>query len=145
MTATERLRRRIEVERNIHWWGYDYKVTPRFVLETLGNGRRLLWVQPLNTRPNYYVIRVDSSWVGDEMYEHIEEVYDAIEDQYGEKEQEREFLAEDLREKGIEPTGENTDLDGNEDRLGWPVLSLDSGCAWSDEELPKLKRKRAAR
>lgn len=33
----------------------------------------------------------------------------------------------------IEPTAENTDLAGNEDRLDWPVLSLDSGYAWGRE------------
>lgn len=118
--------------RTVEWWGYKSEVTPAIVDAHLGNGRRLLRVQPLNTRPNYYLIRVDSKWDcgSDEFYDLLEDIYEAIEDEYGEKERERECLAEDLREQGIEPTGDNTDLAGNEDRLDWPVLSLDSGCTW---------------
>lgn len=134
--ATDRLRRKIEIERTVYWWGRTYRVTPRFVAAKLGNGKRLLWFQPLNTRPDYYVVRVDSSWVGDKMYDRIYEVIDAIEEEYSEKEREREYLEEDLVAQGIEPTGDNTDLAGNEDRLGWPVLSLDSGYGWGEEDWP---------
>jgi len=116
--------------RQIRHWGTTYTVTPAVVDVKLGNGRQLLAVTPLNTRPNYYLIRVSSAWIGDKIHDHLDEIYDAIIDQYGEKEREREYLIEDLRERGIEPTAANTDLAGNEDRLDWPVLSLDSGCAW---------------
>lgn len=115
-------------------WGRDYDVTPAVFGGYLGNGRQLLWVQPLCTRPNYYLIRIDSSWRvddSDEWYDRFEEVIDALEEEFSEKEREREYLADDLRAKGIEPDGWNTDLAGNEDRLGFPVLSLDCGCAWN--------------
>ncbi len=125
-------------ERTVHFWGYDYQVTPATATGHLGDGRQLLWFEPMNTRPNYYLIRIDSSWgEGDEddedfedMCDHIDEIVDALADEFSEMEREREYLEDDLREQGIEPDGYDTDLAGNEDRLGWPVLSLDSGYSW---------------
>lgn len=123
---------RFKKTRTVEWWGGKYQVTPVIVEQHLGNGRRLLRFQPLNTRPDYYLIRIDSAWDcgADEFYDRLEEIIEAIEDEYSEKEREREYLEEDLRAQGIEPTGDNTDLAGNEDRLGWPVLSLDAGYSW---------------
>ena len=37
---TESLRAAIEVEHNVHFWGYDYKVTPRLVDQVFGDGKR---------------------------------------------------------------------------------------------------------
>lgn len=137
MTKTEvapRIPRRFTRPRKVHFWGYDYTVTPAVAKRHLGDGRQLLWLQPLNTRPDYYIIRIDSSWAVDDSDEWLdrleEEILEALIDEFSEKEQEREFLAEDLLAQGIEPNGDNTDLAGNEDRLGFPVLSLDSGYAW---------------
>lgn len=128
-------------KRRVRHWGNEYDVTPAVVRQHMGNGRLLLALQPLNTRPNYYLIRVDSTFFDDEdtddFLDRIDEVKDMIADEYGDKESERELLADDLRAQGIEPDASNTDLAGNEDRLGWPVLSLDSGCGWW--EVARLK------
>lgn len=149
MTATE-LRAIIEKPYTTRFWGRECRCEPKFVTKKLGNGKLLLAVQPLNTRPNYYVIRVSDKWQGkmntDDWSDYVEEVvYEAIIDEYSEKERERECLAEDLRAAGIEPNGSNTDLAGNEDRLDWPVMSLDSGGAWFEYELPKTRKKRKAK
>lgn len=119
--------------RKVTFWGEEYTITPAVVSGHLGDGKTLLMVQPLNTRPNYYLIRVDSAWSTKDGYDHdhIDEATDVIDDEFGEMEHERERLADDLREQGITPNGDNTDLAGNEDRLDWPVLSLDSGCCWN--------------
>ena len=121
-------------KRTVHFWGSDYKVKPAAVVGFHGDGRLLLGFQCLNTRPDYYLVRVDSAFFSDDDDEDgcdkIEEVVELIEEEYSEKEREREYLADDLRAKGIEPTADNTDLAGNEDRLGWPALSLDSGYHW---------------
>jgi hypothetical protein len=134
--------RRFTKTHKVHWWGGDYQVTPAVCDEAVGDGCTLLYVQCLNTRPYYYLIRVDSSWGSDgrDEYDDIEEVLETLEDCFGEKERERENLADDLREQGIEPDGDNTDLAGNEDRLGWPVLSLDSGYTWGVVARQKSKR-----
>lgn len=126
--------RRFTCQQKAYHWGYYYDVTPAVAKGHLGDGRQLLMVQSLNTRPNYYLIRIDSSWSvdnSDEWRDRMDsEVYEMLIDEFSEKEREREFLAEDLIAAGIEPTAENTDLDGNEDRLGFPVLNLDCGHAW---------------
>lgn len=137
-TALPAIPKKFTRHREVHWWGRDYKVKPAVVNTHLGDGKLLLWFSPLNTRPDYYLIRVDSTFFGEPGseadYDNVADVIEAIAEEYGEKEREREHLAEDLREQGIEPTGENTDLAGNEGRLGWPVLSLDSGYTWGREE-----------
>lgn len=125
-----RIPKRFGLTRKVEWWGQTYTVTPAVATSHCGDGRLLLGFQPANTRPNYYLIRVDSAFAG---HDDIDEVIDALIDDFHEQEQEREHLEEDLREQGIEPTGDNTDLDGNEDRLGFPVLSLDSGYGWWTE------------
>ena len=48
-------------------------IKPEFIRQELGNGDLLLAVTPLNTRPNYYLIRVDSKWLDKEnrpIYDH---------------------------------------------------------------------------
>jgi hypothetical protein len=64
-------------------WGYWSDIQPAWVPETLGDGMRVMAVSPLATRPNYYVIRCDSSWVDDVWRDRLDEVYEAIEDSYG--------------------------------------------------------------
>jgi len=121
--------------RKVHFWGQEYTVTPAVCEAHHGNGELLLWFEPLNTRPDYYLIRVDSDFFAapdSNGYDQIDAVIDLLIDEFSEKERERENLAEDLREQGIEPNGDNTDLAGNEERLGWPVLSLDSGYSWGE-------------
>ncbi len=140
LTSTE-LRALIEIEREVEFWGQKYRITPLLVDVILGDGKQLVGVQPLDTRPNYYVIRVDSSWGtnnfgnGELFCEHIEEVYDAIEDQFGERERRRESL---IYEEGVPP--EEADLANYENELGWPALSLSSGVAWFEMEWPKPKK-----
>jgi hypothetical protein len=115
---------RFRKTRTVEWWGYKSEVTPAIVDAYLGNGRRLLRFQPLNTRPDYYLIRIDSKWDcgGDKFIdEHLDDIIEAIINQYSEMEREREYIEENLREQGIEVTGDNTDLDGNEDRRAWQL------------------------
>ena len=121
-------RPKVETPYKITWWGQQYTCDPRFVDEALGDGNVLLGLQPLNTRPNYYVIRVDSSWhlsncrkceeCPDYLVEHIDEIYEAIEGEYGEVE-------------SILYDNEEALLDGEPpESEGWPVLDLSSGSSW---------------
>lgn len=85
-STEKRLRMAIEKPTPVQFWGEDYVIVPRLVSRVFGNGRRLIHITPLNTRPNYYVVRVDSRWVnldGDGFRDFIEEVYEAIEDEFG--------------------------------------------------------------
>lgn len=112
------------------WWGQRIFCDPRFVKQALGDGNVLLGLEPLNTRPHYYIIRVDSRWhlsgcssracdedeCPDELVEHLEEIYEAIEEEYGEVNR--------IRESNEEYPEEKPDSDE------WPVMDLDIGASW---------------
>jgi len=46
--------------RKTKFWGRHYFITPRLVDWVHGDGLQLIYFTPLNTRPNYYVVRIDS-------------------------------------------------------------------------------------
>jgi len=114
-------------------WGQKHMIKPVFIEEAFGNGEKLLAVTPLNTRPNYYLIRVDSSW-SDSNYDkvcvgdHIEEICEAIEDVVGPKYSEND--------------------QGEEECFGWPSLDDECGVAWCDSMdllgLPRIPHGAAA-
>ncbi|KKL57400.1 hypothetical protein LCGC14_2235790 [marine sediment metagenome] len=69
-------------------WGEEMNTTPTIVHTVFGNGRSLVTLRPMSTRPDYYVILADSSITsyGDFlnfMREHEELVFQAIEEEYG--------------------------------------------------------------
>ena len=80
-------REQIEVPTTEYHWGKQHIVTPRVVDHVFGDGRATIWVAPLNTRPNYYVVRVDSARAedmdSDGFRDMIDEVVDEVEDQFG--------------------------------------------------------------
>lgn len=121
--------------RKVKWWGHEYTITPAVADSFQGDGKRWLAFQPLNTRPEYYLIRVDSKAGNDDLDDFrqiIDEVIELLCEEFGDIEGEREIIEEELRDQGIDPDDICVDLDGNEDRLGFPVLSLDSGYGWWD-------------
>lgn len=65
--AEERLHARvkaaIEVEEEVRFWGSAYRITPLVVPAVFGDGRALFHITPLLTRPNFFVVRGDSSWL----------------------------------------------------------------------------------
>ena len=83
-------RESVEREQTAAMWGQEYKITPRLVETPIGDGKKIIGFCPLDTRPNYYVIRVPSTWVldnwsrfGESLVEHTDAIYEAIEDEYG--------------------------------------------------------------
>jgi hypothetical protein len=111
-------------------WGSMYRVTPKFIREALGDGGRLLGLQTLNSRPDYYVIRVDSNWQSAHSFDskkeciadHMDEIYDAIEMACGSAD---DWMDEDP------PTNRNAP------EYDWPALDTDCGSSWFDYELPE--------
>jgi hypothetical protein len=110
-------RRAVEVERTATLWGKAYTITPRLVDHVFGDGRQLVWISPINHRPNYWVVRVDSSWSvdlddGETVYENIDEILDEIADKFG-------------------------TID-DDDEEGWfPRVDLGAGVSWGREPWPK--------
>lgn len=110
------------------WWGQDLICDPRFVETAMGDGAILLGLQPLNTRPHYYLIRIDSSWhlqncricgdedCPDELTEHLEDIYNAIEDEYDS----RVHIEESNQELEDEQPQDSS----------WPVFDDEVGTSW---------------
>ncbi len=116
--------------RVVNFWGRDHVVTPAVARDHLGDGKTLLYFTPLATRPNWYLIRVDSTWGrwadGTDSHDHIEDVIDALTNCFSEFELEREnLLAEGVTDEAIE-----RDHWGE---LWFPVLHLDVGYCWGVE------------
>lgn len=114
-----RWRPRIERRTVTSLWGQRHVVIPCLVPFTWGDGRKWMWLEPLNTRPRYYVIRVDSrvntsNWDTEPTF--IETTLDSV-----------------LNEIG--------DLFGSamsEGRIAkWPELDWSYGGAWGAYEPPK--------
>jgi len=111
------LRAKLEKPYWVRFWGQRRLCKPVFIERILGDGGKLLFVTPLATRPHHYLIRVDSTWK-DNNYEqpcvadHIDEIYDAIENQVG--------------------PSEWTDDRGRERHDYWPAASFDCGSCWGD-------------
>lgn len=108
----EHLREVLEQPHNVEWWGSTHEARPRLIEYVDGDGRALLAVQPLNTRPHYYVVRIDSARL----------LQDDLDD----------FVDHLLSEIELETTrcGDECGQDcAGMHRAGgpWPGLSLDSG------------------
>lgn len=128
LTITRRMKKQLTRR---HWrrlWGQRRMAEPAFVDKALGDGMQLLGITPLNTRPHYYLIRVDSSWETSSNYDspcvsdHMDEIYDAIEDEFYKK------------YAGIEK---------DEKPNPWPALDDESGSSWwnADDLLDQFKKK----
>jgi hypothetical protein len=98
-------------ERSVRFWGRDYRIKPYLVAKHLGDGQQLIWLSPLMTRPNYYIVRIDRGWDFDahDWPDRLEEIYELIEEECG-----------------------NSDWEGYENQ-GFPVLR-DGGSCWGHFE-----------
>jgi hypothetical protein len=105
------------VARVVRFWGREYTVTPELLPDTVkfgtGGNPLLIAVQPLNTRPNYYLVLLDTH-SGFDFHEDdldVDDILIALEEHYG--------------------STDDEDLDDE-----WPRVNLDSGYVmWiADEE-----------
>jgi len=90
MSNAAQLRAALEARRARNFQGVSHVKPLRLVDKVFGDGRQLIALQPPNTGPNYYVVRIDSSWQlsdqgldGSLLAEHIGEVIAALEAQFG--------------------------------------------------------------
>ena len=118
---TARLRALVERPERCQFWGSNYVITPRLIARKFGAGKKLLCVTPLATRPNYFVVRVDSRigypgdpWPTGSQVSFIEDVMCAAEEEYG-----------------CHGDEEEVDEDGDETR-DFPVVDWGIGCSWSE-------------
>lgn len=113
--STTMLRKRIERRESVRFWGRLHFITPRLSSAIFGDGMQLIYVTPLNTRPNHYVVRVDSSWTdfnSDDFRDHIDEILLDLEEEYGNADDEELW---DKRRKW---------------KPAFPAVSLEVGVCW---------------
>lgn len=48
-------------ERETKMWGQKHTIKPEIIENIQGDGMQAVYLTPLDTRPNYYVLRIDSS------------------------------------------------------------------------------------
>jgi hypothetical protein len=101
-------------------WGEDYEIAANLIDHIHGNGKLLIYIQPLATRPRYYIMRVDSKVKRmiekdtDDSHELIESFLEYIEDQCG-------FRVDE-------------DEDGEIIYNPWPALNDTCGWSWGTIE-----------
>jgi len=90
------------------FWGGTYTVTPVIPCGQIGDGLQIISLTPLGTRPNYYIVRIDSKTDVDDDDFDTEEILELIEES---------FCSVD-----------SCDDDGN--HLEFPALDTESGYGW---------------
>lgn len=121
----ESLKPIIERRQKVRFWGRNYFVTPRVCPTALGDGQRAIYFTPINTRPNWYVVLVDSLWQtsnyadGETIGDHYEDICCALEDAFG-----RAWIEDD---------------DGKEVHQPFPALN-DEGASWGDCDVERERR-----
>ena len=127
MTAVRRMsqsmlrrwRPRIERRTTTRFWGRRRFVTPRIVPFIWGDGKQWIYLSPINQRPNYYVVRIDSR-VDLSNYATANAFIDTCLDSV-------------LEEIGIY-FGERYEGDS---RAHWPELDYTMGCEWGGYDPPR--------
>jgi len=109
---TKALRRIIERPERVRHWGQYHTIVPAFLPTAIGDGKQWIVLVPLNTRPNYYVCRIDSSHSDKDPDGWLDDLYLALEGYFGRG-------GADDGEEGEEPAE-------------WPAVDLDCGSCWGD-------------
>ena len=119
------------------WTDGDSGILTPYVCECFfGDGLKLIKIFTINQRPNYHVVRVDSSWHefnwhdGPTVGEHIDDILTAIEEECGPA---RPYC------ETCESSFCDCDWpDGYSARDAFPALDDENGCSWSEVSWPWL-------
>lgn len=105
--------------RTVRFWGNDYEnFVPVLAEKQHGDGKRLMWFSSMDTRPNYYLIRVDSGLLAGDSEEEI-------------KDNIRDFVDQTLIEALEDEFGCWSEESEDEDEYpGFPVVCLETGFFW---------------
>ncbi|MGB5217373.1 MAG: hypothetical protein WBN66_03645 [Smithella sp.] len=119
MTTVDEIIKREMTPRTVEHWGDKFHdFVPELISSIHGDGKAVLYITPLATRPYYYILRVDSS---------LKKMEKKDPDKFSEL-MDNEFLSTIEEECG---SRHETDDDGNEELMPWPAL--DDSCGWDWE------------
>lgn len=111
-------------------------IRPVLIEQVFGDGLQLFGFTTINSRPNYYVIQGDSRWSDDWMLDgygggfgdHVDEVYDAIENEWGPSHCGECLERYGQRDDGADPC--TACEDATPDEGEFPSLDWEGGCSW---------------
>jgi hypothetical protein len=72
--------------RIVEFWGRRHRITPRLVDKIFGDGKQIIYLTPLNTRPNYYIACIDSRVDMDAdsfLNDVLPEIQEEVEEEFG--------------------------------------------------------------
>ena len=73
----------------VKFWGKEHVIEPELIDKKFGDGKQCIYIEPLNTRPDFYIVYIDSKIDIDDnesVIEYLEcegSVFDHIESEYG--------------------------------------------------------------
>jgi hypothetical protein len=130
MSFMRRLRKVVEKPYRSRWWGADHTIEAKLLPGRFGDGKFLVGIEPMNTRPQFYVVRVDSKWMPTKNEDPLES------DDW------HEFLQDDLCPALEDYFGR---IDCEDDEYGgWPCVDLQIGCSWFPYRTPGPQKARTA-
>jgi len=112
--------------RRVTFWGNESMVSPVLIPWFFGDGQQPIALEPMATRPEYYVIAGHSGWdlenFGEDPFcEHLEDVYMVIEERFGNSDDEK--------------YDDETEAEW-EARTNWPALNTGCGMGWGGYRNP---------
>ena len=112
------------IPKTVTAWGHQHTYTPQLIEAIHGDGQCLIYFIPYGTRPDYYIIRVDSAVKkmikddGDEIRDFLDEI--------------RDFLEEVIYSMIVNEFGwiYEEDCDGELIERPFPALNISCGSDW---------------
>lgn len=119
-------------------WTQEYTIAPALCDTIYGDGTRLFSLTTINSRPNYYVIRGDSTWTeafeqrpGVDFGEFTDQIRDDLEAQFGSGRPDDEAKEDRNGRWRHYETGQFLP-----DPAPWPALDDDMGVSWGSMDWP---------
>lgn len=103
---------------------------PRVLPRVFGDGRALLALSSLNQRPAYWVIRIHSTWGDEEIHEHMEGIWEALEDAFGRGRCGYSGNSLFLTKRERLYNCKCEDCSDGTFRARWPMVDDAGGCSW---------------
>lgn len=123
---TEQLRPFIERWQTAYLWSNPHRIKPALVNAVFGDGRTLLKLYPIMFRPNHFVVRIDSATNTRHADDWLDDIYEAIEEQFYEWPWAKAY--------GL--TWHEDDGADDDSRL-----SFADGSSWGEMKWPRLRRR----
>lgn len=111
------------------FWGDIHHVFPALVEDSKGDGLQLIWLSSTDSRPQFYVLRIDSHWDVDSDDFNLEYMLTRIEEEYGDADR---YVCIDYDNDVYVMEGEENNPDAERytwDDLEFPMLRW-SGGSW---------------